>query len=179
MSQDDPEEDANLPVASSAVVGEKRSAGAAFRSVRFYVLWGLACGTVCLGAAAALASSLPRFKAFYPERPIIQAVLAGIASVVEHIGVGFFVSSVAVFLYEWGAESYRALQLADRLQGELDNLHKLEARRTERRLAHDVEARLHAEEGAARLEIAKRISKLVESIARISAHRTPLSEGRL
>jgi hypothetical protein len=60
-------------------------------------------------------SSLERFAKAWPNPPEVKALVEVAAFFCEHLSVGFVVSAVAVFLYEWGAHARETLHLSQQL----------------------------------------------------------------
>ncbi|HEX5736472.1 MAG TPA: hypothetical protein VF131_26815 [Blastocatellia bacterium] len=96
--------------------------GPAFRSVWFYTIVGLAIGFLLV----LIAYGLER-PAVYPE-PVKEGAAHIIAILLEHLGMGFVVSSLAVFFYEWGAHIKHALYLSDRLNKGVLQINSIEQR---------------------------------------------------
>lgn len=83
----------------------RKELGPAFKSTWPYTLVGLAVGI----GIAWLPDAFPLCA-----RPPLKLIL-------EHVGVGFIVSAIAVFFYEWGAHTKKALELSEQLSSTIRN----------------------------------------------------------
>lgn len=81
----------------------------AWRSSYEYVLWGLFWAIVLVLAAKGISSICPIEEAASQVLGTFKSdfrycvILRPLNFLLEHLGIGFFVSSVAVYFYEWGA----------------------------------------------------------------------------
>jgi len=83
-----------------------------------YILVGMSIGVVCSVLAHVLNGALEAIKV-KPGLTSLKAasagVIFGLQFLLHHLSVGFFVSSIAVFFYEWGSHAKSALRLSQEL----------------------------------------------------------------
>ena len=102
----------------------------AFKSEWFYILVGLGVGFLLLGLSQLLEHIEHAVEHHWPEAYLVASgILTGLISFVafisEHLGVGFVVSAIAVFFYEWGAHIKSTMELGSRLESGVGKVHDM------------------------------------------------------
>src|SRR5438270_12458855 len=86
----------------------------AIRTVWPYMLFGFLAALVQLTVSMLFSEWGPKY--FKPE------AVAFVEKLMEHLAAGFVVSTLAVFLYEWGSEAKELIEIAARLTHVVDDV---------------------------------------------------------
>jgi hypothetical protein len=99
-----------------AINTASRTFGDALKRSRLYMAIGI---VIALACASWGHTFLEMAKAIVPAGSVSlsigKSILGGFGYFLDHLSVGFFVSSIAVFFYEWGSDAKHALDLSVQL----------------------------------------------------------------
>ena len=109
---------------SQTTLKKLRKAKEAYKAAWFYIWIGLAVGFALVGIEHLVDDVILGIK-FFTERDWAKYPLQVVAFILGHLGIGFIVSSIAVFFYEWGAHIKETVELSGRLVGSLNQVRSM------------------------------------------------------